>query len=250
MRLLSGEHSRRLGLALLILVSTLLAGGPPSKAGNRNTLTLEEANQRWAGARCRSRQALTLKKGKNKEGWTKTAWLFWDEDGGNQRARVWFTEAEALRQAQGHNFIPVGSEFIATGWRVEDSGNSVILELELAGTSSRVKVYFWDSWVGRVGLPRLHDFEQWARFDLFELTSVPTERLVDVGASVSPPSPAPASGPAHEIRPMAATAPRIDVLATAVEPSSVAPGGEIHLVVIYTLQGLPEGGEVEVEERG
>jgi hypothetical protein len=208
-------------------------------------LTLDEANQRWAGAHCRSRQGLTLRKGKNKEGWTKTAWLFWDEDGGNQRARVWFTEAEALRRTLGNNFIPVGSEFIARGWRIDDSGNSLILELELAGTSSRVKVYFWDSWVGRVGLPRLHDFEQWARFDLFELTSVPSEQLVDVAGPTA--EPRPTQSPQSELLPP--TAMEIDLLAASAEPSRVTPGEEIQLVAIYAVQGVPPGQQVTVVEK-
>lgn len=82
-------------LVLLIIAFTLLVGAPLPLSAKRDSMTLKQANERWAGARCRSRQSITLKNKKAKEGWSRSDWLFWDEDGGNLRARLWFTDAEA-----------------------------------------------------------------------------------------------------------------------------------------------------------
>ena len=222
-------------------------------ASSKDQAALRTANQRWSGARCRSLQEITAKKGKPGD-WTKCKLLFYGK-GGNHRVRVLVSDGSAVHRAFYGGTLPIGTEFVASGWAVDDGGD-LHLDLELTGHPVRVRVYYGDDWVGRVSLGRLDDFERWARFELFELLSVPSEQLVDapVSAAASESQPVigsttpatPAPQPAITTEP---SAPKIKVLAVAAQPTRVAPGGEIAMVITYEVSGVPPGPGFEVVER-
>lgn len=236
---------------LLCLVGLLTA--PLDASSRKDEAALQVANQRWSGARCRNVQEITAKK-KKSGAWTKCKLIFYG-DGGNQRVQVLLSDGTAVHRAFFGGTIPVGTEFVASGWAVDDDG-SLHLELELVGHPVRVLVYYCDDWVGRVSVKRLDDFEHWARFELFEIVSAPSEQLVEVQVNeaaaapqavtglTAPARPTPASSPPSELFP-----PQIEVLAVAVQPARVAPGGEIDMVISYEVSRVPLGPGFEVVER-
>ncbi len=236
---------------LLCLVGLLTA--PLDASSRKDEAALQVANQRWSGARCRNLQEITAKKKKSGD-WTKSELIFYG-DGGNQRVQVLLSNGAAVHRAYFGGTIPVGTEFVASGWAVDDDG-SLHLELELAGHPVRVRVYYCDDWVGRVSVKRLDDFERWARFELFEIVSAPSEQLVDVqvNAAAAAPQAVPAPTPLPRLvppplPPSELSPPQIEVLAVAVQPARVAPGGEIGMVISYEVRGVPPGPGSEVVER-
>lgn len=249
------RRSTRRGVTVvsLLLCAVWLLPSPLGAASRSDQAALQTANERWAGARCRSLQEITAKKGKPGD-WTKCKIIFYGK-GGNHRVRVLVSDGSAIHRAFRGGTIPIGTEFVATGWAVDDDGD-LHLDVELAGLSVRARVYYGDDWVGRVSLGRLEDFERWARLELFELISVPSEQLVDVPVSAAKSEARPVSGPTpparHAPLPTPTTElspPRIKVLAVAAQPTRVAPGGEIAMVITYEVSGVPPGHGFEVVER-
>ncbi len=158
-----------LALPLVILVAAA-SDRPAAGSQKEDQQNLEDANRRrWRGARCRSRVPLEVKKGRANDGWTNCGILYWG-DGGNKRVRVRVSDADAVRRRFSGGTIPIGTDFVASGWEVEEDGGTLFLEIELQGLPvRRAKVYFGDSWVGRVGVNRITDFERWARFEFMEV---------------------------------------------------------------------------------
>lgn len=238
----------RLGVRRIVVAATMMVMAVPCGAASSSASDgIEAANRRWRGARCRTRQPIELKKGESRDGWSKSRWLFWSPEGGNSRARLWFSDGDAVRRRFGGGLLPTGTELVARGWSVEK--NDLFLELELAALPVRVKVFYWDDWVGRVSGGRIDDFERWARFDLFELLSSPAEELIEVAPA--PQSPEPASPSVSRDAPRRGSGQGIAVLrvlSASVEPVRAEPGQEVQLVVVYTIDGVPPGAEIEVIE--
>ena len=232
-----------LALPLVILVAAA-SDRPAAGSQKEDQQNLEDANRRWRGARCRSRVPLEVKKGRANDGWTNCGILYWG-DGGNKRVRVRVSDADAVRRRFSGGTIPIGTDFVASGWEVEEDGGTLFLEIELQGLPVRAKVYFGDSWVGRVGVNRITDFERWARFEFMEVLSTPAEQLVAVPSASTMPQP---TAPAISVDRHAPAAATLRVLAASVEPSRVAPGDEVRLTVIYTVAGLVRGTAVSVAE--
>ena len=181
--------------------------------------------------------------------------MFWSPEGGNSRVRVLVSDGDAVHRRYLNGTLPAGTSFVAVGWAEDKPGGNVHLELEITidGTPVRVRVYYYDDWVGRVSAKRLDEFELWARLDLFNITSTPDEQLVaaqpDGGqttpAGVAPTVPPP---PAAHGEPISATR-DLRVMAASVEPARIAPGSEINLIVVYEVEGIPPGSTVTVTER-
>jgi len=240
-------------VACALLLASLLA---PAATFADDPLTLADANRRWQGARCRSRQAIALKGKAKSDGPTKSEWLWWDERGGNHRARLFFENAGALSSRYRGGWLPPGTDFEAIGWGEDRPGGSAYLEVAVSGLPVRAKLYFYDDWVGQVGVGRLEAFERWVRFDLFEILETPDEALVDVAVPATASAPAPAApapvapatrSPTPSSGPL--RAPTLRLLAVSVEPARAAPSDEIRLVATYGVEGLSPGENAEVEER-
>jgi hypothetical protein len=236
----------------LSLVTAALSVPTPAVAGDRGSL--DDANRRWRGARCRSRVLLELKGGVDKDGTAKSRWLFWDSKGGNHRARFHFTNAGALRSRFRKGVIPAGTEFECLEWG-EDKGD-LYLEVVVAGTPARARLFFSDDWAPRVGIKRVDDFERWVRFQVFELLETPDEALVDVPGVASAPAgggrpraPAEDRGPVltGPARPVPGS-PSVRVLAASVEPVRAEPGSEVQMIVVYGVEGVPTGMALAVTE--
>jgi hypothetical protein len=86
-------------------------------------------------------------------------------------------------------------------------------------------------------------------------TTTPTEHISPVIGAVQPrsaPPPRTAGPPPPALQQPAvteATAPELRVIAVAVQPARVAPGGEVALVITYQVSGVPPGPGFEVLER-
>lgn len=170
-------------------------------------------------------------------------------------ARISVSDLAALRPILRAGSIPPGTTFIAEGWRLEDPkrGKGPVLELRFADFPVRAQIRFVVGLRKQLPLDKLGIVDLWLRLNIFQMSAV-DEQLVDVPATVAahpgdararerepvladPPAPAPASDPSLEI------------LGVAVNPSSVAPGGEVQLIITYDVGGPPPGGVFNVLER-
>lgn len=228
-----------------IALATAVLATIPAVGAAKDKISLEEANRRWAGARCRSRIPISLKEEKPDDGWSKSVWIYRTPQGGNERVRVLLTNADEIRGRYLGGTVPAGSEFIAVGWKTEkpkDRGK-LFLELEHAELGAIARVYYGEDWVGLVEAKGLTDFEKWARFSMFEIVESPSEKLIPVAAS----APAVHAGPAAAA-PAGASVLEIRLLGAGTEPLSVSPGKEVALVLTYEVVGVASGSAVDVIE--
>ncbi len=228
-----------------ITVATVVLVTIPTLGAAKEKMSLEEANRRWAGARCRSRIPITLKDKKPDDGWAKCRWIYRTPEGGNEHVRVLVTGWDAIRGRYLGGTLPVGSEFIAVGWKTEKSKGrgKLFLELEHAELGATARVFYGKSWVGLVAAKELAEFELWARLSMFEIVESPSEKLIAVEASAPamPGSPAPATS-------AEAGALDIRLLGAGTEPLIVNPGRDIDLVLTYEVMGVASGVTMEVVE--
>jgi hypothetical protein len=225
----------------------------PASAFASESSDLDAANRRWRGARCRTRMEIAVKKGTDGDGWSRSEWLWYSaKKSGNERVLVLVKGADALRGRYAGRTLPIGVELVAAGWATdgEDGGGDLYLELEHPEIGVRARVYYYASWVGRVSVKRLPEFERWARLELLEIVSTPEEQLVDVPSSppVAAPPVAIASPPAARPPVEVAGAVDVRVLAASVEPARVPPGSEAGFRIVYSVSGLAPGSETIVAE--
>lgn len=231
-------------LLLAVALATPSAASPPGEA-----VALSEANRRWRGARCRTRQEITVKKKADGDGWSRSEWLWYGgKKGGNERVLVLFTSSAAIHARYPGGTLPPGVDLVGVGWATEkpNGGGDLFLELEHPGVGARARVYYYADWVGRVPLSRLGEFERWARLELVDIVATPEESLDEVappaplaGTAAAPPSVAPAASGPSEVR----------VLAASVEPARAPPGAEVALRIVYSVAGPSPGAEVAVVEQ-
>lgn len=189
---------------------------------------------------------IAVKKGTDGDGWSRSEWLWYSaKKSGNERVLVLVKGADALRERYGGRTLPIGVELVAAGWATddEDGGGNLYLELAHPEIGVRARVYYYASWVGRVSVSRLPEFERWARLELFEIVSSPEEQLVDVPASP------PVAAPPAALPPIEASgAVDLRVLAASVEPARLPPGSEAGFRIVYSISGLAPGSETIVSE--
>ncbi len=227
----------------------------PSMAGlAADASALDEANRRWLGARCRTRQEITVKKKADGDGWSRSEWLWYGEKkGGNERVLVLFTNAAAIHARYPGGTIPPGVDLVGVGWATEkpDGKGDLFLELEHPGVGARARVFYYADWVGRVPPSRIGEFERWARLELFEILSTPEESLDAVAAPPTVAVPPATRGGSSQASPLvpAPGAVEVRVLAASVEPARAPPGAEVGLQIVYSVAGLAPGSEAEVSEQ-
>jgi hypothetical protein len=231
----------------LALAAALAASSMASPPGE--TQALAEANHRWGGARCRTRQEITVRKKADGDGWSRSEWLWYGgKRGGNERVLVLFTNAAALHARYPGGTIPPGVELVGVGWATEkpDGKGDLYLELQHPDLGARARIYYYADWVGRVPVSRLGEFERWARLELLDIVQTPEESLDEV-APAAPPV-APATVP-PSVAPSAPGPAEVRVLAASVEPARAPPGTEIVVRIVYSVAGPPPGTETAVVEQ-
>ncbi len=231
----------------LALAAALAASSMASPPGE--TQALAEANRRWGGARCRTRQEITVRKKEDGDGWTRSEWLWYGgKRGGNERVLVLFTNAAALHARYPGGTIPPGVDLVGVGWATEkpDGKGDLYLELQHPDLGARARIYYYADWVGRVPVSRLGEFERWARLELLDIVQTPEESLDEV-ALAAPPV-APATVP-PSVAPSAPGPAEVRVLAASVEPARAPPGTEIVVRIVYSVAGPPPGTETAVVEQ-
>lgn len=210
---------------------------------------LADVNRRWRGARCRTRQEITVRKKADGDGWSRSEWLWYGgKKGGNERVLVTFTNAPAIHARYPGGTLPSGVELVGVGWATEkpDGKGDLFLELEHPEVGARARVFYYADWVGRVSVSRLAEFERWARLELLDIVASPEESLDEMAPA------APLAGPASAPPTVAPAAPgpaEVRVLAASVEPARAPPGAEVALRIVYSVSGPPPGTEAAVVEQ-
>ncbi len=233
---------------------TVVLTAPATSSLAADASALDEANRRWRGARCRTRQEITVKKKADGDGWSKSEWLWYGgKKGGNERVLVLFTNSNAIHSRYPGGTVPPGVDLAGVGWATEkaNGGGDLYLELQHPELGARARVYYYADWVGRVPLSRLAEFERWARLELLEILSTPEESLDGVAAPLPVAVPPATRGGASQGAPVAQATGILElrVLAASVEPARVLAGAEVGLQVVYSVAGLAPGAEAEVSEQ-
>ena len=216
--------------------------------------SLDEANRRWSGARCRLLFDVPIKKGRDGEGWSGSKWIV-----PAQGRVVLKGNTSAFFRVSNRDLLPggvvrAGTAFVAEGWSYEDpkGKDGLRLDLRFEGIAARARMTFHGNFGKDLDVDDLGPVEQWARLDIFAVSAA-DERLDDVappaGPAAVPPRPVPPAAP-----PPAAPGPPVGsvqavVLGVTAEPLKVAAGARAVLVVTYEVRGLPPGRTVEVTER-
>jgi len=229
----------------MALAAAFVAPSPSALAAEAGGL--EDANRRWRGARCRTKQEITVRKKADSDGWSRSEWLWYGpKKGGNERVLVLLTKSAAIHARYPGGTLPPGVELVGVGWATEkpDGKGDLYLELEHPGVGARARIYYYADWVGRVPLSRLGEFERWARLDLLDIVATPEESLDEVAPSPSEIATAPPS-----VAPSAPAPPEVRVLAASVEPARAPPGAEVALRIVYSVAGPPPGAEAAVVEQ-
>jgi len=263
------ESSRELGSLALIAIlgsAAVLASGASPVHG----MTPPDANYRWAGANGTLRIPLELKKRPDKDGWSATRYI---SVPGRYTMHPITRKVSCSSCAEGElpfayylrvsdrgalggllrgREIPAGTEFSVRGWRALGPDRGFILELEFRDAPVTARFYFamtpkdlkegmsWD---------RLEQIEQFMRVRIFQLAAA-DEQLVEAAESV----PTPRAGvPSVEREANGRDIPSGDasirILGVAVDPSRVAPGDEIRLIITYNVSGPPTGVSLNVVEQ-
>ncbi len=252
-------------LALLLLVGPV---AEPPASGDSDALT--GLDERWAGARCRIRLSVLIKKGRDREGWSQSIWIVPRTEGaGLGGARLSVSDRDTATtmipasttpegfRLKGGSGVLRGTSFIAEGWDYEDphKQSGLVLNLRFLRSPARARMVFRGARGGKLNRGAIESAERWARIELFELRAA-DEVLVDVPLTeaVAPVSQEPQSPPVGVLPerppPLSDRATvELRVLGVAAEPLRVAPGGEMTLVITYSVSGVPAAQAVGVLER-
>ena len=213
-------------------------------------VNMDTINRRWNGARCQIRIPVVVPKGK---GWVTSDGITTPTLPGEKklRMRLSVSDQPALQKAgylRQNKEIRVGTAFIARGWRFKDPKRQrdLVLDLDFEGVPVKAAVDFEDN----DDIDNLEEVERVMRFEIFQISAPAAAQAPSpfptLGAGPAPahaPAPAvPASGSGQVIKPA------VKITAVSVQPAAVKPGGEVDMVVVYSLEGIPDGFVVEVRE--
>ncbi len=247
--------------ALIVLCMGGFMWAPVVSAARGNPdVFLAELNERWAGARCRIRISVPLKKGKGSNGWTKSVWVMpqtqWKFKSRNVAALFWVSDRTAFPAAR----ILPGTSFVVEGWSFDDKRKrkGLGLNLRLADEPVKVRMSLHNVMGKDPGSADLKTMERWARIDLFKI------KTADEMLSKPKPSPGKVKSPVSSSSPTAVAAPnwsatanssqqglgsvQLKLFGVSVEPNRVRPGSSIKLMVTYRVEGKG-GGVTQVNER-
>lgn len=236
-----------------LLVSLAFAPAPCALA--KGDASLVEANRRWSGARCRLLFDVPVKKGKDRDGWSRSVYIV-----PAPGRKVLKGNIGALLRVSNRDLVPggvvrAGTFFVADGWSFEDpkGKDGLQLELRFEGIAARARLSFGGAFGKDFDADDLGEIERWVRLDIFDVSAA-DERLDDAAAPPSAQGAVPSRPVAPAVPPSAAPGPSVGsaqavVLGVTVEPLKVAAGAQAVLVVTYEVRGLPPGGVADVTER-
>lgn len=211
---------------------------------------MDQINRTWAGAQCRNRIPITIKKGKDGKGWSQSPWycVHGTAKAATYCLRFRVSDRDALRSLMDGKTLLPGARFIADGWAFEDPRHLKGLSLNFRFRDAPVRAQWifmkyggMSSGIGST--ERVRNIERYMRLDAFEVRAQ-NEQLEAV-TTVDEPAPA-ASAP---ISAPDAFNPTLRAMAASVEPARVFPGQEIRLIAVYAVEGVPPGAVVNVHER-
>ena len=251
-------------LGCLLIAFAIAVGGSVLAAARTDPGILDEVNRRWKGARCRIRIQVPIKNASDSQGWSKSPRIVGPTESGAYTSnpleawaavRISVSDLAALRPILRAGSIPPGTTFIAEGWRLEDPkrGTGPVLELRFADLPVRARISFVVGLRKKLPLDKLGIVDLWLRLSAFQLSAV-DEQLVDVPRTAEAgPGDTRARGREPVLADSPASAPASDpslgILGVAVDPSRVAPGSEVRLIITYDVGGPPPGGTFDVVER-
>ncbi len=250
----AGRFSRCVGVLAGAGLLIAFAAAPSPRAIAKGDASLDEANRRWGGARCRLLFDVPVKKGKDRDGWSKSVYIV-----PAPGRKVLKGNMGALLRVSNRDLVPggvvrVGTAFVADGWTFEDpkGKDGLQLELRFEGIDARARLSFVGAFGKDFDADDLGEIERWVRLDILDVSPA-DERLDDAAppsapAAVPPRPVAPAAPPSAAPGPPVAAAQAV-VLGVMVEPLKVAAGSQAVLVVTYEVRGLPPGGVAHVTER-
>ena len=211
---------------------------------------VEQANQRWKNARCRLRLPLIIGKKKNSEGWSYSSWY---EVAGSKPAyyfRFYVSDRQRIAHLLDGKTLRVGTSFISRGWHMRESkkSRSLWLDLQFADLPVDARIEVWLKHPDQ----NFALAERYMRITAFEIQAM-DEQLVDVPTTSTTSPAVPVEGsppPPVQPQPIATelTDPELHIVAVAVQPARVAPGGEVRLVITYEVSGVPPGPGFQVLE--
>ena len=229
-------------------------------------VNLRTVNQRWAGSRAIIRVPAEIKKGKDKQGWSRSDWLPAPRLPGEREVkfRIWVSDREALAR-EGYLYrkksIRPGTAFVAENWALSmpSKGRGLHLKLRLESVPVEARIEFT-----KHRLDELEDIERVMRIQIFQLSgpapgavsltqNAPTEASRALPApALMPRAPAPpppaanSSSPAQEEP--ATFSPWVSIDLAGVQPANVEKGTEVRLVIHYRVEGIPPGMPFEIVE--
>ncbi len=146
--------------------------------------SLDEANRRWSGARCRLLFDVPIKKGRDGEGWSGSKWIV------PAQGRVVLKGiTSAFFRVSNRDLLPggvvrAGTAFVAEGWSYEDpkGKDGLRLDLRFEGIAARARMTFHGNFGKDLDVDDLGPVEQWARLDIFEVSAAAEPLKVAAGA--------------------------------------------------------------------
>ncbi|MCP4895609.1 MAG: hypothetical protein GY906_01435 [bacterium] len=240
-----------------LLISTMVmvtfAVATAAVAGDEKAAqaALERLNQRWEGAVCELSTPIEIKKGKNKDGWSKSPWIV--PPGSREKEekncfRAWVSGRSEIAHLLDGKAIRPGTRLISSGWEFEDFDNAEGLQLNLSFEDAPVQMQLRFTAQGKMSTDsfmsaeRIRHVEHYMRFVACQVSSKDEQLEV-----VSMPSTASDNQQAQGPFPVAAR-PTARIVAVAVQPPKVSPGDEVLLIANYEIDGLPPGTHFEVTE--
>jgi hypothetical protein len=236
-----------------LVALSLLSVEHASFAGDERAAqaALEEINHRWEGAVCELRVPIAFKKGKDRDGWSKSGWIVPQESGskeGENTLRVFVSDQSAIARHLDGTTLRPGTRLVSEGWAFEDFKNAGGLFLTLRFEDVPVKTQWRFTRMGSMSakssmsVDRIGYVERYMRFEACALSPKDEKLEVVEAATTATPSqlpPAPAPAVAH---------PSVRVVAVATQPPQVPRGAEVLLVITYEVQGLPPGTAFDATE--
>lgn len=228
----------------LLFVASSLAGA------KRAADPLQQVNERWAGAECRIRFEVPIKKGKDGDGWSKSIWIVPGTQIGKDLAGAKLFVSNRDRLPGGR--IYPGTSFVAEGWAFDRPKDQDGLRLALRFADGSGKAYFsFRKGFGKVGAKYLETVERWARMEMFHVSAA-DETLEEIPVRTAGPAPALSPVESRRSPPPVLSPPAalgLKVMGVTVAPLQARPGSQVDLVVTYALEGGVAGQFSDVLER-
>jgi hypothetical protein len=246
---------RRLTSAAWMLVALVPTSGL-ARNPEQARATLELLNKTWIGADCVIRIPVQIRKKRDRDGWSESAWFIKQTAGGKEdhfafRFRV--SDRDRIQNLMDGDTLRPGTRFVAEGWgfRWPDRTKGLYLQLRFRDVPVEARWLFTTksmSTKSKVSASQLRNIERYMRLQAFQVHSA-EDLLVEVPAAPVRATPVPAVSdvepppPAPEV-----FKPELRLLVAAVQPARATSGELVQLLLTYEIGGLPAGALFEVTE--